>query len=53
MKANGAQNYVNPNKQQKKYHMDLGQNTGPFKARDPYGNPMVDMFSPQGFYETE
>jgi len=31
--------------------MDLGQNMGPFKARDPYGNPLVDMFSPQGFNE--
>ena len=27
--------------------------TGPFKARDPYGNPLVDMFSPQGYFETQ
>ena len=26
---------------------------GPFKARDPYGNPLVDMFSPQGFHEAQ
>ena len=26
---------------------------GPFKAKDPYGAPLVDMFSPQGFQEQE
>lgn len=42
-----------PARQTKKYRMDLGQNTGPFKARDPYGNPLVDMFSPQEFKEQQ
>lgn len=26
---------------------------GPFKEREPYGAPLVDMFSPQGFSERE
>jgi hypothetical protein len=24
---------------------------GPFRAKNPYGNPLVDKFSPQGYYE--
>lgn len=31
----------------------LNLQCGPFKARDPYGNPLVDMFSPQGFAEED
>jgi len=42
-----------PKKQGKSYRLDLGQNSGPFKKKDIYGQPLVDMFSPQGFAEQQ
>lgn len=38
-----------PLKQSRKYEINLGQNNEPFKMKDPYGNPLVDKFSVQGY----